>query len=187
MKSRSSYESPTERILSQIGSLHITSQYSSSEFTFSSRDTSDISVEPTEHCKDRQKERVVSHKEIQHILKHGLRTRDPGGNKQRQKCEFEGIVVIVAGRKRVVTAWRTASKKNIIVPSLPPRLKTMLPKQPVLPPIIEVEEDEYVWDPNYYGGWVHKDDPSDYSEQDDRYYAWKNGLGDIEWVQTGVW
>jgi hypothetical protein len=110
-----------------MGSSYITSGYSSSESTSSSRSTSDISVDATAHCKDRQKERAVSHKEIQRTLKHGLRTRDPGGNKQRQKCEFEGIVLIVAGCKRVVTAWR-AAPKNIIVSPLPARLKTMLPK-----------------------------------------------------------
>jgi hypothetical protein len=54
-----------------------------------------------------------------------------------------------------------------------------------LPNIIEDEEDEFVWDPNYYGGRVHKDDLSDYSDVGTRYFAWKDGIGDIEWVSNG--
>jgi hypothetical protein len=86
--------------------------------------------------------------------------------------------VIVTGRKRVVTAWRTSSKIFVV-----PHSQILPLKKTVLPPIVEEEEDEYVWDSSY--GMVHNNDPYDYSEVGDRYFAWKDGIGDIKWVNNG--
>jgi hypothetical protein len=91
MINRGLVETPTEELLLQMGSPHISTRDSSSE------KTSDISAEPIAHCTERQRERVASHRDIQRTLKHGFYGADPRGNSLRKKSEFEGIVVIVEG------------------------------------------------------------------------------------------
>lgn len=147
----------------------------------SSAPTSDMSIDPQEHCVERQDERAVTDREIQRAVRDGVPEPDPQGNPGRVKRTFKGVTVITQGR-RIITTWREAA----------PPLRPETPRQRVrsdayreaqaaerrsrMPSVLEeVEED--VWDP-WAGGMVSANDPFDYSDMGGRYWAWKNGGDD---------
>jgi hypothetical protein len=90
--------------------------------------------------------------------------------------------VILAGRKRVITSWQI--RESVAKPHV-----QLIDPPNVLPTIPEDtdnwrEEEEEVWDPNNYGGWVHNGDPYDDSDMRHRYFAFKEDVGDMEWVNN---
>ena len=66
-------------------------------------------IDPQDHCVERQQEREVTDREIQRVVKHGIRQPDPQGDPQRAKQTFEGVTVITRGT-RVITTWRKSSE-----------------------------------------------------------------------------
>ena len=66
----------------------------------SSAATSDMSIDPQEHCVERQQQRRVSQHEIKRTVKHGVPELDPQGNARRVKRSFEGVTVITEGAKQ---------------------------------------------------------------------------------------
>lgn len=134
----------------------------------SSAATSAMSIDPQEHCIERQEQRKVSHKEIQRVVKHGVPESDPQGNPRRVKRSFEGVTVITEG-KRIITTWREPTSNQ-------PARQRVKPVIENLPPV-EEERSQWVFD-EWYGGEVHDDDPFDYSDPGARYFAWKNGGDD---------
>ena len=141
------------------------SEASSTRTWSSSAATSDISIDPRAHCVEQQRQRDVTRKEIQRVVKHGVRKPDPGGNPRRKARTFEGVTVVTQG-KLIVTTWRETSRVW--------QQPNVRPTAPHLPALQEEEESGFVYCP-WYGGLVHDSDPSDYSDIGDRYFAWKNG------------
>jgi len=64
-----------------------------------------ISIDPQEHCIERQRERAVSDREIQRTVRDGVPELDPEGDPRRVKRTFKGVTVITQGR-RIITTWR---------------------------------------------------------------------------------
>ena len=198
--------------------------------------TSDVSMESTPHCKERQAQRAVTRRQIQKVLKDGVGSPDPQGNSRRTKLELDGIVVIIQDKNTVISTWRinnvfasqnsieekkeSKSKSmseririsNLYTPSLPPiseswkrwsvyepiypaedksHLLTEQEKEiaeqvkgaiqwiaPIKDPLVhEVDGETYVYSPDF-SGFVHNDDPYDYSDMSGWYWAWKEGLVD---------
>ncbi|KAK3238113.1 hypothetical protein CYMTET_51862 [Cymbomonas tetramitiformis] len=69
--------------------------------------SSEMSIDPQEHCVERQGERRVSDREIQRTVRDGTPELDPQGDPRRVKRTFGGVTVITEGR-RIITTWREA-------------------------------------------------------------------------------
>jgi len=160
----------TQRILHRDEVDDAGSDTSSTHTWPSSAATSEYSIHPQDHCVERQDERKVTVKEIQRVVKHGIRQPDPRGNLKRRKRTFEGVTVITQG-KRIITTWREMSYQQ-------PATYPSRPSQPAAPYLPVVKEDgPSRYDP-WYGGMVHDEDPFDYSDPGARYFAWKDGGDD---------
>ena len=74
-----------------------------------------MSIDPQEHCVERQLQRAVTDHDIRRTVKYGIPEPDPQGHTIRVKRSFEGVTVITEG-KRIVTTWRGADSNQPLRP-----------------------------------------------------------------------